>query len=67
MSYLIQKTKDGRRDIYVNSLKKLLVEDIEQMREMKSQGLPDKVIAKAFNVWGTTVSHWTGDIEPKIL
>lgn len=51
--------------LYKNVLKKFSVEDIKQMRKMKSDGLPAKIIAKVFNCHQTTVEWHTADIIDK--
>ena len=46
-------------------LKKLTVEDVRQMREMRTEGIHPDVIARTFGVHLTTVNWHTGSFAPE--
>ena len=50
------------KTIYVNSLKKFNVVDIQKMRKMKREGYNNRSIAEKFDCAITTALWHTGDI-----
>ena len=49
-----------------NMLKRLTVEDIRQMREMRIEGIDVMTLARTFNVNRTTVEWHTAPFKPEI-
>ena len=49
-----------------NMLKKLSIEDVRQMREMRLEGIEPQILARTFNIHITTVKWHTDLFAPEI-
>ena len=55
--------KDG---LYPYLLKKLTVEDVHLMQQMRSEGMDRRILAKTFNVHITTVDWHSARFDPEL-